>query len=88
MSDVWKTFGITIIVLIVIVSAILLVSYLSQECHTNLDCSDGEYCAYNHKCVPHPNDDDSGKSLLPSAFVIAIAIIIAAFIIKGRMKKK
>ena len=88
MSDVWKTFCITIIVLIIIISGVLIVAFISQECQTNAGCSEDEYCSYSHKCVPYPSREFSTKNLLPSAFVVGIAIVLGAYIIRGKIKYK
>ena len=80
MSDSWKIFGITITVLIVIISVVLIFAYLSRECNTNLECNQNEYCAYNHKCIEFPANKET--NLLPSALVIAVSIIISAFTIR------
>ena len=88
MSDTWKVFGVTIIAFLIIISAILLFSYLSRECNTNLDCDASEYCAYNNKCYMSLTGDLMPVNVLPAAFVIGIAIIIAAFIFKGPLGKK
>jgi len=88
MSDAWKVFGITIITFLVIISAILLFFYISRECNTNLDCDDSEYCAYNHKCYTYLAGDVMPANILPAAFVVGIALVIAAFILKGHSGKK
>ena len=79
MSDAWKTFGITIIILLAFISLILIFSYLSRECNSNNDCSTKELCAVNHKCVPLST---STSIDLASPIILGIAIIIAAYIIK------
>ncbi len=81
MADNWKTFGITIIIIISIISLILTFAYLSRECNTNLDCSNNEYCAYNNKCIPFPAEKEE-YSLLPSSILIGISIIISALILR------
>ena len=83
MTDVWRIFGITIIVLIAIVSLILIFAYLSRECNTTLDCSEEEYCAYNHKCIPYLSNNQE-YNLFFSSLVIGISIIIAAFVLRKR----
>ncbi|MFH1591850.1 MAG: hypothetical protein ABIB47_00580 [Candidatus Woesearchaeota archaeon] len=87
MSDMWRIFGVTIIVLLAIISAVLIAAYVSRECNTNLDCGGGRYCAYNHKCYDSSSNSKSAN-LLPSALVIGIAIVISAYILKrGKVKK-
>ena len=88
MSDAWKTFGITIIVLLAIISAFLIASYISRECNTNPDCNENQYCAYNNKCYSCPNIQPKYSNLLSSALVLGIAIVIAALILKGKLNNK
>ncbi len=84
MSDAWKTFGITMIVLLSFISLILIFSYLSQECNTNNDCSIEEICAVNHKCVPLAK---TTRLDIASPIILGTAIIIAAYIVKGKKWK-
>ena len=87
MSDAWKIFGITLIVLIAVIALILIFAFLSRECNTNVDCPETQICTNNHKCVaaPPPASDGSG---IASSLVIAIAVIIAAIIIKSKFFTK
>ena len=88
MTDAWKIFGITTIVFLGIISAVLIASYISRECNTNLDCKEGEYCAFNHKCYSYSAYAICTENILPAAFVIGISLIVAAYIFKEGMKKK
>jgi len=88
MADAWKTFGITMIVLIALISMVLILSYISRECNSDLDCNENQYCAYNNKCYNYPNIQYKYFNLLPSAFIIAIAIVIGALILRKRFIKK
>ncbi|MEK6922584.1 MAG: hypothetical protein AABX08_02170, partial [Nanoarchaeota archaeon] len=80
----WKVFSITILVFLGIISAVLIAFYVSRECNTNLDCGEGRYCAYNHKCYDFPADNARYVNVLPAALVIGIAIVIGAYILKGK----
>ena len=87
MGDAWKTFGITLIVLLALISAILIAAYLSRECNTNLDCVEDEYCAFNHKCISYPSRNVT-VDLLPAAFIIGLSLIICALILRGYLPLK
>jgi len=87
MSDIWKTFGITIIVIIILISAVLIFTYLSRECNNNLDCNQNEYCSFSNKCIEFPPSNNV-ISLLPSSIVIAISLIISAYILRKRSNKQ
>lgn len=80
MADAWKIFGVTLIVLIAIISIILIFQYLSRECNANLDCQQDEVCTVNHKCIPYP--PSNYKSSIASSMIVGIAIILSAIIIK------
>jgi hypothetical protein len=85
MADVWKVFGITIIVLIIIISGILIFSYLSRECNRDSDCPANEFCAGNYKCTPLPSVDRSSD--ITSSIILGIAIIASALIIRNSTVK-
>ena len=87
MSDAWKIFGITLIVLIIISSTVFVFAYLSRECNNDLDCSPSEYCAFNHKCIPKSTKEPA-ENLLPSAIILGISIIVSSFILRSKLKKK
>ncbi|MEK6951910.1 MAG: hypothetical protein AABX29_08100 [Nanoarchaeota archaeon] len=77
MSNIWKQFGITISVLIVLGLITYTFVYISRECNTNLDCSQNEYCAFNHKCYelqPTKIEKTSSSGIL--VFLITIISIL------------
>ena len=88
MSEAWKVFSITILVFLAIISAVLIAFYVSRECNTNLDCGEGRYCAYNNKCYDFPADNVKYVNLLPFALVIGVAIVIVAYLLRGKAGKK
>ncbi|MEK6952839.1 MAG: hypothetical protein AABX29_07530 [Nanoarchaeota archaeon] len=75
MADAWKTFGLTISVLIILSLISYAFIYISRECNTNLDCPSDNYCAYNHKCYPFPQTKTETYSMT-FIFMISIAAIL------------
>ena len=79
--------ALTIIVIIVIIILFLtwVVSVNSRECRNNSQCDNGFYCGSDFACHQIPTIEKTivkNNLILPS-FIIAIAIIIGAIIMKS-----
>ena len=79
MTDSWKIFGITVMVMLIGFTLFYVFVYLSRECNSHNDCSSDEVCAVNHQCVPLSKDSRTG---ILSPLILAGAMIGAAYIIK------
>lgn len=80
-----NVFGIVAIILGLIILAIILINVAQRECNSNRDCSDNAYCNTKHECVEFPEQVVVKQSnLVPSAIILGIAIIIAAYIFRGK----
>ena len=75
MSDVWKPYGITISILIILSLLVYAFSYISRECNTNLDCSQNYYCAYNNKCYPMQTTSALNNLNNNSLYIFIISIL-------------
>ena len=72
------------IVLIIIIFLGWLVNIGSRECRTNSDCGNANYCGSDFACHQIPTIEKTivkNNFIIPS-IIIAIAIIIAAFVLK------
>ena len=83
-----KSEAITIflVVLIVVVFLGWLINFASRECRSNSDCNNGFYCGSDYAChqIPVVEKTIIQNNLVAPAFVIGIAIIIAAIVLRWR----
>lgn len=89
MADAWKTFGITISVLIVLSLITYAFVYISRECNNNLDCPQNNYCAFNHKCYPLQQVKTVEKDSSFYVFIISIlSILILSYFYYKALNKR
>ncbi|MBU0460069.1 MAG: hypothetical protein KJ597_05020 [Nanoarchaeota archaeon] len=81
--------GIIAIILALIILTFYLVGIAQRECNSNRDCPGNAYCNTNYECVEFPDQVVVKQSnLVFSAIIIGIALIIAAYIFKGKFPRK
>ena len=77
--------GVIAILLGLIILAFILINVAQRECNSNRDCPENAYCNTQHECVEFPEQVVIKQSnLIPSAIIIGIALIIAAYIFRGK----
>ena len=84
MSETWRTFGMTLIVLLSIACGLFIFSYLSRECNSHSDCQQNEVCTVHHTCISR------GKTTytnILSSLIVGISLIGTALILKGNTSK-
>ncbi len=80
----------TIIVIIIIIIVIAwLVNIGGRECRRDSQCKNGQYCGADFAChdIPVVEKTVYDINLLPSAIVLGIALVAAAFIFKWKGKR-
>lgn len=82
--------GIVLVVLALFLFALFLINIASRECNSNSDCKDTEYCSTDYRCYQFPDRVvvDEGTSFMGAAFILGVAIIIAAIILRYKKEKK
>ena len=79
--------GLVIILIIVIVLFFFgwIINVSQRECKTNRDCGSESYCGSDFSCHQYPNIQKTvvQYSLFWPAVIIAIAIVLAAFIFRS-----
>ena len=84
--------GLTAIVIIVVILIFIgwLVNLSNRDCSKDNDCKDGQYCGSDFSChdfkIVEKDTIVQQFSLTGPAIIIGIAIVIAAIILKGKVK--
>ena len=79
-----------LVIIVILLIAVIFIGWLislgQRECKSNRDCSSDSYCGSDFACHEYPNIQKTvvKYSLIGPAFVIGIAIIIAALILRWR----
>jgi hypothetical protein len=81
--------GIVLVILALFLFAIFLINIASRECNSNSDCSDDQYCSTDYRCYQFPDKVlVKDRSFLGAAFILGLAIVIAAVILRYKKEKK
>ena len=88
MPNIWKTFGITISVLMILGLISYTFIYISRECNDSLDCPSDNYCAYNHKCYPMQQIKTENNSSLYIFIISILSILILSYFYYKTLNKR
>jgi len=88
MPNIWKTFGITISVLMILGLISYTFVYISRECNTNLDCPSNNYCAYNHKCYLMEQIKTENNFSLYIFIISILSILILSYFYYKTLNKR
>lgn len=82
--------GIILTVILVVVIVAWLLSLIGRECSKDTDCGKNNYCGSDFTCheIPALQKNVYEIQLLWPAIILALALIAAAFIIRGKSEKK
>ena len=83
----WQFFGVFVIIVFVVYILFYFVQFAGRECYRDSDCPAGNYCGSDYSCHIVPAASErviQSQPQLASALIIALAIIVAAFIIRKK----
>jgi len=73
-----------VIVLGLVILTITLINFYNRECSKNSDCSQSAYCGSDYKCHEFPKEIIvKENSYILASTILGVAMIIAAYILKG-----
>ena len=76
------------IVLAFIILIMFLVNIGGRECKNNRDCTENSYCGTDYECHQFPSQVVvKESSYIPAAIIIGVALIVAAWIFRGKSFK-
>jgi hypothetical protein len=79
-----------LVVIIIVLIIAIVVHYAGRECSKDTDCGDGFYCGSDNKCHEFKiiQKTEIHYDLLVPSIIIGIALVIAAYVLRGRQRQQ
>ena len=82
--------GSIVVALVVVIALVIIVgqifSMAGRECSENSDCNEENYCGSDFECHPYPNI--TKYNLVPAATILALGIIIGAYLLRRKRSEE
>ena len=75
--------GIVAVILAMVILGVFIINIAQRECNSNRDCPGNSYCNAKHECVEYPQQVVVKENNLPAAIIIALGLVMAAFVFKS-----
>ncbi len=75
---------VVIVVLALALLAVVITNSAGHECEKNSECAENSYCGADNECHLYPEEVVvTQNNYLPAAIVLGLALIFAAYIMRG-----